>query len=112
MLTCAVGGVLGVMLSVPLRRALVINSDLPYPEGVAGAEILRVGMAGDEGARENRLGLSTIVLGAVVAALPAASSASCGSRLQPVSARTPDRPRARIWMATIFIFRFSPVIAS
>jgi putative OPT family oligopeptide transporter len=68
MLTCAVGGVLGVMLSVPLRRALVINSDLPYPEGVAGAEILRVGMAGEEGARENRLGLSTIVLGALVAA--------------------------------------------
>ncbi len=68
MLTCAAGGVLGVMLSVPLRRALVINSDLPYPEGVAGAEILRVGMAGDEGARENRLGLSTIILGALVAA--------------------------------------------
>jgi len=68
MLTCATGGVLGVMLSVPLRRALVINSDLPYPEGVAGAEILRVGMAGEEGARENRLGLSTIVLGALVAA--------------------------------------------
>ena len=68
MLTCAAGGILGVMLSVPLRRALVINSDLPYPEGVAGAEILRVGMAGDEGARENRLGLSTIILGAVVAA--------------------------------------------
>jgi len=68
MLTCAAGGVLGVMLSVPLRRALVINSDLPYPEGVAGAEILRVGMAGDEGARENRLGLSTIILGALIAA--------------------------------------------
>jgi len=51
-------------------------------------------------------------VGAVVAALPAASSATCGSRLQPVSARTHDIPRARIWMATIFIFRFSPVIAS
>lgn len=68
MLTCATGGILGVMLSVPLRRALVIQSNLPYPEGVAGAEILRVGMAGDAGARENRLGLSTIILGAVVAA--------------------------------------------
>ena len=68
MLTCATGGVLGVMMSVPLRRALVLNSDLPYPEGVAGAEILRVGMAGEEGARENQLGLSTIILGALVAA--------------------------------------------
>ena len=35
---CAVGGVLGVMYSIPLRRALVTQSDLPYPEGVAAAE--------------------------------------------------------------------------
>ena len=60
MLVCATGGVLGVMLSVPMRRALVIESDLPYPEGVAGAEILRVGMVGEEGAEENRKGLATI----------------------------------------------------
>ncbi len=65
MLVCATGGVLGVMLSVPMRRALVIDSDLPYPEGIAGAEILRVGMADAEGAKENRAGLATIVLGAV-----------------------------------------------
>src|SRR5439155_7768689 len=38
---CAIGGVLGVMYSIPLRRALVINSDLPYPEGVACAEVLK-----------------------------------------------------------------------
>jgi putative OPT family oligopeptide transporter len=69
MLVCATGGVLGVMLSVPMRRALVVDSDLPYPEGVAGAEILRVGMADAEGARENRAGLVTIVWGALAAAL-------------------------------------------
>jgi putative OPT family oligopeptide transporter len=40
---CAAGGVLGVMYSVPLRRALVVQSDLPYPEGVAAAEVLKVG---------------------------------------------------------------------
>ena len=40
---CALGGVLGVMYSIPLRRALVTNSDLPYPEGVACAEVLKVG---------------------------------------------------------------------
>ena len=28
---CALGGILGVMYSIPLRRALVTNSDLPYP---------------------------------------------------------------------------------
>src|ERR1017187_9366846 len=42
-LICAIGGILGVMYPVPLRRALVTDSDLPYPEGVAAAEILRVG---------------------------------------------------------------------
>ena len=68
MLVCATGGVLGVMLSVPMRRALVVDSDLPYPEGVAGAEILRVGMADAEGARENRAGLLTIMWGAAAAA--------------------------------------------
>ena len=37
------GSMLGVIFSIPLRRALVVNNKLPYPEGVAGAEILRVG---------------------------------------------------------------------
>jgi uncharacterized oligopeptide transporter (OPT) family protein len=30
------------MLSIPLRRALVVNSKLPYPEGCAAAEVIRV----------------------------------------------------------------------
>ena len=68
MLVCATGGILGVMLSVPMRRALVVDSDLPYPEGVAGAEILRVGMGDAEGERENRAGLATILLGAIAGA--------------------------------------------
>ncbi|HLG86139.1 MAG TPA: oligopeptide transporter, OPT family [Alphaproteobacteria bacterium] len=45
---CAVGGALGVMFTVPLRRAMVVESDLPYPEGVAAAEILRVGSPHEE----------------------------------------------------------------
>src|ERR687884_460441 len=36
-LICLSGGVLGVLFTIPLRRALVTNSDLPYPEGVAAA---------------------------------------------------------------------------
>ena len=40
---CATGGILGVMYTIPLRRALVTDSDLPYPEGVACAEVLKVG---------------------------------------------------------------------
>ena len=63
----AIGGILGVMYSVPLRRALVTGSDLPYPEGVAAAEVLKVG-AGVGGEEENKRGLATIVWAALVAA--------------------------------------------
>ena len=63
----ALGGVLGVMFSVPLRRALVTGSDLPYPEGVAAAEVLKVG-AGVGGAEENRIGLTMIVWSSIVSA--------------------------------------------
>ena len=61
------GGILGVMYSVPLRRALVTGSDLPYPEGVAAAEVLKVGM-GEGGAAENKRGLAMIVTASVVSA--------------------------------------------
>jgi putative OPT family oligopeptide transporter len=40
MAATGLGGILGVMFSVPLRRALVVNTDLPYPEGRAAAEVL------------------------------------------------------------------------
>ena len=63
----AIGGILGVMYSVPLRRALVTGSDLPYPEGVAAAEVLKVG-AGVGGAEENRRGLNAIVVSSLAAA--------------------------------------------
>jgi len=53
---CAIGGILGVMFSVPLRRALVTGSDLPYPEGVAAAEVLKVGFGSAEGKAENDKG--------------------------------------------------------
>ncbi|CAN5806371.1 oligopeptide transporter, OPT family [soil metagenome] len=64
---CAVGGILGVMFSVPLRRALVTGSDLPYPEGVAAAEVLKVGAA-EDGDVENAKGLRVIILGSLAAA--------------------------------------------
>ncbi len=67
---CAFGGVLGVTLSIPLRRALVVNTDLPYPEGVAAAEVLKVGSRGEDqteaAVRENKAGLITVIVGAVV----------------------------------------------
>jgi putative OPT family oligopeptide transporter len=69
---CALGGILGVMYSIPLRRALVTNSDLPYPEGVACAEVLKVGSsheAGEEAAAEGKAGLLTVLVGAIVSAV-------------------------------------------
>jgi putative OPT family oligopeptide transporter len=63
-----IGGILGVMYSVPLRRALVTGTDLPYPEGVAAAEVLKVG-AGVGGAEENRRGLILIAGSTIVSAL-------------------------------------------
>jgi putative OPT family oligopeptide transporter len=63
----AIGGILGVMYSVPLRRALVTGTDLPYPEGLAAAEVLKVG-TGIGGAEENRRGLLLIVWSSIASA--------------------------------------------
>jgi putative OPT family oligopeptide transporter len=69
---CMLGGVLGVMYSIPLRRALVTNSDLPYPEGVACAEVLKVGSPGEDtsatAVEESRAGLFAVLWGAISAA--------------------------------------------
>jgi len=65
---CAIGGILGVMFSVPLRRALVTGSDLPYPEGVAAAEVLKVGFGSAAGKAENDKGLRMIIIGSLVSA--------------------------------------------
>ncbi|MEA2824650.1 MAG: hypothetical protein QOF03_1132 [Alphaproteobacteria bacterium] len=70
-LVCASGGTLGVLFTIPLRRALVTNSDLPYPEGVAAAEVLKVGSSLHEGgarAGAAREGLLAIVLGSIASA--------------------------------------------
>lgn len=66
---CASGGVLGVLFTIPLRRAMVTNSDLPYPEGVAAAEVLEVGEAArSQASAESREGLLAVIWGAVAAA--------------------------------------------
>ena len=65
---CLVGGILGVMYSIPLRRALVTGSDLPYPEGVAAAEVLKVGDTA-EGGRRNRIGLRAITISGITSAI-------------------------------------------
>src|SRR6478672_624575 len=71
-LICLSGGVLGVLFTIPLRRALVTTSDLPYPEGVAAAEVLKVG-SGRRGETkddtgEAKEGLRAVILGSVASA--------------------------------------------
>ncbi len=73
---CALGGILGVMYSIPLRRALVTTSDLPYPEGVACAEVLKVGSSPDKDVgthasdiEHGRAGLLAVLWGSIVAAV-------------------------------------------
>jgi putative OPT family oligopeptide transporter len=43
------GGILGVLFTIPLRRALIIEHPLQFPEGVATAEVLKVGAEGGGG---------------------------------------------------------------
>ena len=71
-LVCVAGGILGVLFTIPLRRALVTTSDLPYPEGVAAAEVLKVG-SGRRGETadetgEAREGLMAVIWGTVASA--------------------------------------------
>src|SRR5271155_5841550 len=80
-LICASGGILGVLFTIPLRRAMVTTSDLPYPEGVAAAEVLEVGSRAREAvaggaANESREGLLAVVYGTVASAALAAFAAT------------------------------------
>jgi putative OPT family oligopeptide transporter len=57
-----VGGLLGVLFSVPIRRALVVEEKLPFPEGQATGEVLKAGEAGGTG-------IKALVLGGVLGAV-------------------------------------------
>jgi putative OPT family oligopeptide transporter len=71
----AVGGLLGVLFTIPLRRALIVGARLRYPEGVATAEVLKVGSRTDSPAvdgspagatGEASAGFRTLLLGAAL----------------------------------------------
>ncbi|SDV49958.1 OPT family oligopeptide transporter [Chitinasiproducens palmae] len=79
---CAIGGMLGVVFTIPLRHAMVVESSLPYPEGIAAAEVLRVGSeAREDGQADGAAGsgVRDIAAGGILAA--AVSLASGGLRL-------------------------------
>ena len=50
-IVAGLGGLLGVMFTVPLRRSLIVEEKLAYPEGTATAEVLKVGAGPGQGAR-------------------------------------------------------------
>lgn len=58
-----VGGILGVLFIIILRKPLVNDPDLPYPESVACAEIVKAGQKGETGAKYvfSMLGLSALI---------------------------------------------------
>lgn len=56
------GGILGVLFTIPLRRALIIDQPLQFPEGVATAEVLKVGAEGGGG-------VGVLVLAGVIGAV-------------------------------------------
>ncbi|AUZ54573.1 oligopeptide transporter, OPT family [Stenotrophomonas acidaminiphila] len=57
------GGLLGVLFSVPLRRSMIVEEPLPFPEGKAAAEVLKAGENPGPGLKI--LGLSAAIGGVV-----------------------------------------------
>lgn len=66
----AAGGLLGVLFVIPLRRALVLDNSLPFPEGTATAAVITAGhQSNDAGQTGNQQGVKALLVGAVVGAL-------------------------------------------
>jgi putative OPT family oligopeptide transporter len=63
------GGLLGVLWMIPLRRALIIKTDLPFPEGVAVAAVLTTTVGGETATEEKSTGSIWLIVGVTVAGL-------------------------------------------
>lgn len=66
-LIAIIGGILGIIFSVPLRRALIIESELKFPEGVATAEVLKAGAQSQESSGNK--GVRFLLIGSIGASL-------------------------------------------
>ncbi|SVD79336.1 uncharacterized protein METZ01_LOCUS432190, partial [marine metagenome] len=65
-----IGGLIGVLFTVPLRRALILEANLKYPEGIATAEVLRAGEeARSSDSADSKSGLKTIAAAGLVGGL-------------------------------------------
>ena len=66
----SVGGLIGVLFTIPLRRALIVEAKLTYPEGIATAAVLEAGNAKSSGAEDEvQGGLRLLSLASITAAL-------------------------------------------
>lgn len=65
---CLCGGGLGVLFTIPLRRTMMVESKLAYPEGRAAAEILKVANK-DQSSKKGKQGIKEIALGSFIAAI-------------------------------------------
>ncbi|MEA3287989.1 MAG: oligopeptide transporter, OPT family [Candidatus Marinimicrobia bacterium] len=66
----SVGGLIGVLFTIPLRRALIVEAKLTYPEGIATAAVLRTGHANDSSDADSvQGGLRLLTLASITAAI-------------------------------------------
>ncbi len=70
-IVAALGGILGVLWMVPLRRALIIKTDLPFPEGLAVAAVLTTTVGDGNEQNKGQSGVSGIwlLLGGILGAV-------------------------------------------
>ena len=98
------GGLLGVLFSVPLRRSMIVEDPLPFPEGKAAAEVLKAGENPGPGLKI--LGLSAVIGAFVKLAAESgmrlipdawATSAYVGSSRSPPSSAPTCRRHCSAW---------------
>jgi putative OPT family oligopeptide transporter len=65
-LIAIIGGFLGVLFSIPLRRALILEEKLKFPEGLAAAEVLK---GGDKIGSNQSTGISFLLSGSMLSSL-------------------------------------------
>jgi len=95
------GGILGVLFTIPLRRALIVEAKLKYPEGIATAEVLK------SGAEKSGSGVKYIAQAGVAAGL--FKFAETGLRIWPPVIETATTVRGTI---AYFGSNLSPALLS
>ncbi|WP_455392530.1 OPT family oligopeptide transporter, partial [[Eubacterium] cellulosolvens] len=75
------GGFLGILFTIPLRKVMIEDLALPYPEGVASAEVLKTIVPKDESKATSSAGMFLIFFALIVAAVFKLASSEFGFNL-------------------------------